>query len=159
MRIKLQILKLNLLLNLVVISLDLSAGEVSKAQSATTGITQPLSANYLIQYALGLVVVLVAVLSLVWILRRVGRLQSSAGGVLKTLGGLSLGARERVVLIQVGDAHLLLGVAPGRIETLYVLDHPQLNQSVLSSKKQPSKFAQRLSNEINRGVSTGGTTK
>jgi flagellar protein FliO/FliZ len=159
MRIEVQILKSSLLVNLLVISLDLSAKEVSQAQSATTGIIQPLSANYLIQFTLGLIVVLVAMLSLVWLLRRIGRIQSSAGGVLKTLGGLSLGARERVVLIQVGDAHLLLGVAPGRVETLYVLDQPQQDSSALSSKRRQSDFTQRLTKEISKDISTGSTTK
>jgi flagellar protein FliO/FliZ len=159
MHIDLQILKLAVLVNLLLISLNISAEEVTETQSAMTGITQPLSANYLIQFTLGLVIVLLAMLSLMWLLRRVGRFQSSAGGALKTLGGLSLGARERVVLIQVGDAHLLLGVAPGRVETLYVMDHAQQNQSTSSGKKQRNEFTQRLTNEIDKNISTGGTTK
>ena len=35
-----------------------------------------------------------------------------------------MGTRERVVLLQVGDKQLLVGVAPGSIKTLHVLETP-----------------------------------
>jgi flagellar protein FliO/FliZ len=35
-----------------------------------------------------------------------------------------MGARERLVLVQVGSTQLLLGVAPGRISLLHQLDEP-----------------------------------
>jgi flagellar protein FliO/FliZ len=105
------------------------------------------SAAYLLQFSLGLVVVLLAVLALAWLLRRVGRLQSSAGGGLRTLGGLSLGPRERAVLVQVGETQLLLGVAPGRVQTLHVLEHPMVADQ-RSGAPQPGVFAKRLASAL-----------
>ena len=78
MRIDLQIFKFYFLVNLMMISQGLSAKESDKAQSATTVIAQPLSTSYLLQFTLGLIVVLMAVFLLVWLLRRIGRFQSSA---------------------------------------------------------------------------------
>ena len=40
---------------------------------------------------------------------------------IQVLGGVSLGPRERAVLISVQGQRLLLGVAPGRVQTLHVL--------------------------------------
>ena len=72
--------------------------------------------------------VLSLIVSIAWLLKRTGRFQMAAGGGLRVLGGLSMGSRERVVLIQAGETQLLLGVAPGRVQTLHVLDQPlQLN--------------------------------
>jgi flagellar protein FliO/FliZ len=33
-----------------------------------------------------------------------------------------VGSRERVILLRAGDKHLLIGVAPGRVQTLHVFD-------------------------------------
>ncbi|MEG7523045.1 MAG: flagellar biosynthetic protein FliO [Chromatiales bacterium] len=41
------------------------------------------------------------------------------------LGGTSVGPRERVVVVKVDDIRLLLGVAPGRVQTLHVLDQSE----------------------------------
>jgi flagellar protein FliO/FliZ len=68
--------------------------------------------------------VLALIAGIAWVLKRTGRFQMGAGGGLRILGGLSMGARERVVLLQVGETQLLVGVAPGRLQTLHVLEHP-----------------------------------
>jgi flagellar protein FliO/FliZ len=43
-------------------------------------------------------------------------------GLVTLLGGVSVGPRERVVLLQVDDARLVVGVAPGQVRTLHVMD-------------------------------------
>jgi flagellar protein FliO/FliZ len=76
------------------------------------------------QLTLGMLMVLALIVGLAWVLKRSGRFQMAAGGGLRILGGLSMGARERVVLLQVGETQLLVGVAPGRVQTLHVLEQP-----------------------------------
>lgn len=114
-----------------------------------------MGAAYLLKFSLGLAVVLAAVLALAWLLRRVGRLQSSAGGALRTLGGLSLGPRERAVLVQVGETQLLLGVAPGHVKTLHVLERSiVVDQS--PDTPQPGVFAKRLASARRRASQQPG---
>jgi flagellar protein FliO/FliZ len=43
-------------------------------------------------------------------------------GRVNVLGGVSLGAREKAVLLTVEGRRLLVGVAPGQVSTLMVLD-------------------------------------
>jgi flagellar protein FliO/FliZ len=43
---------------------------------------------------------------------------------LSVLSTMSVGTRERLMLVQVGEAQLLLGVTPSRIDKLFVLDKP-----------------------------------
>jgi flagellar protein FliO/FliZ len=71
---------------------------------------------------MGLVVVVALILGLAWVLKKYGRLPVNNQVDMKILGGLSLGTRERAVLVQVEGRRLLLGVAPGRVATLHVLD-------------------------------------
>lgn len=71
-----------------------------------------------------LLLVVALILGLTWLLRRFQGLTGAGGAELKTITALAVGQRERVVLIQVGQTQLLLGVAPGRVQTLHVLEQP-----------------------------------
>jgi len=86
-------------------------------------VQDPLAMTNLWQLTLGMVAVLGLIVGISWLLKRSGRFQIAGGG-LRVLGGLSMGTRERVVLLQVGETQLLLGVAPGRVQTLHVLEQP-----------------------------------
>ena len=94
------------------------------AAETATSVQDPLAMTSLWQLTLGMVAVLGLIMGIAWLLKRSGRFQMGAGGGLRVLGGLSMGTRERVVLLQVGETQLLLGVAPGRVQTLHVLEQP-----------------------------------
>lgn len=57
----------------------------------------------------------------VWVMRKSGKITSVGKNRISVLSGLSLGMREKLVLIKVGDRQLLLGVTPGRISKLLEL--------------------------------------
>lgn len=46
------------------------------------------------------------------------------GQAIKTLATISLGLKEKVSLLQVGEQQLLVGITPHSIQTLLVLDEP-----------------------------------
>ena len=97
----------------------------------------------LFQVALGLLFVLGLIIALAWFFRRFGQSQYAVKGNFRVVGGVHLGTREKVVLLQVGNQQLLLGVAPGRVNTLHVLEEPlDLNTPTPISE---SAFAKRLS--------------
>lgn len=104
-------------------------GVVHAADTATNAnvpalAVEPLASGSLAKLGLGLFVVVVLIVGMAWVMRRMGGMPGTATGALRVLGGLSMGTRERVVLIQVGETQLLLGVAPGRVQTLHVLEQP-----------------------------------
>ncbi len=84
----------------------------------------PLSGTNIFQMVAGLLLVLLLVMVIAWMVRRIGGVSLTGGGVLSVIGGMSMGARERIVLLQVGEEQLLIGVSPGRIQKLHVLDKP-----------------------------------
>lgn len=72
--------------------------------------------------AVALVAVLLLILALAWLFKRFGsRLPLAGRGPVQVLGGVSLGTRERAVLLSVDGTRLLVGVAPGQVRTLHVL--------------------------------------
>jgi len=68
--------------------------------------------------ALLLVVGLILVLGK--LVRRVQNARAVNGATLQIKGGVQVGGKERVVWMQAGDQQLLIGVSPGRIQTLHV---------------------------------------
>ena len=81
----------------------------------------PLAGDHLLRITMGLVLVLLAIGVTAWLMRQFFRIQPGMHGQLRILSGVSMGPRERVVLLEVGETQLLVGVAPGRIQTLHVL--------------------------------------
>ncbi|WP_428603154.1 flagellar biosynthetic protein FliO [Sedimenticola sp.] len=102
----------------------------------------PLAGGVLLETAGGLLLILVLIFALGWLLRRFGRLPLASKGEIAVLSGVSLGPRERAVLLRVGDTRLLVGVAPGRVQTLHVLEKES------SGGKQTDLFSAQLESEI-----------
>jgi len=75
----------------------------------------------MLNMVMGLAVVIALILGLAWVLKKYGRLPSQNMVDMKVLGGLSLGTREKAILIEVENTRLLVGVTPGQIQTLHVL--------------------------------------
>jgi len=79
----------------------------------------------LFQGLLGLLIVLAALMLFFWFMRRFSPGQTGAQGVVKVVGGVMLGTREKLVVVEVGDTWLLLGVAAGQVNTLHTLPRPE----------------------------------
>ena len=113
---------------------------LAAADAATVNQVEPFSLVNMLNMVLGLVVVVALILGLAWVMKKYGRLPVNNQVQMKILGGLSLGTRERAVLVQVEGKRLLLGVAPGRVATLCELDadgkdfDEQLNQAMDQSQ-------------------------
>ncbi len=99
--------------------------------------SDPMSGDYLMQLILGLLVVVLCIVALAWFAKKMNRFNSIADDSLKIISGMSMGTRERIVLLQVGGEQLLLGVSPGRINTLHVLNSTVNDSVVKSSNKAP----------------------
>ncbi|MDB3936274.1 flagellar biosynthetic protein FliO [Granulosicoccus sp.] len=102
-----------------------------------------------------LALALLVVLSVFWLFARVMRqVQGFQGGVpqgLKVVSALSVGQRERVLVVQAGDTQLVIGVTSTQINTLHILDEP-LTQHM--PQAQQGDFKSKLSAALKRQVSS-----
>jgi flagellar protein FliO/FliZ len=73
---------------------------------------------------LALLLVLGVLLVLATLVRRARSWSVRGPRHLEVLADVTLGAKERAVLLRVGGMQLLLGVAPGRVSALHVLTQP-----------------------------------
>jgi flagellar protein FliO/FliZ len=73
----------------------------------------------MLQVIFGLALVLTAFALVAMLMRRFMPMQRSGAGVLRVVGAIMVGPRERVVLMEVGDTWLVLGVANGQVRALH----------------------------------------
>jgi flagellar protein FliO/FliZ len=78
-----------------------------------------------LRVTLAMVLVLGALLLSAWLARRMRGASGAAASGLQVLAQVSLGTRERAVLLRAGGRQLLVGVAPGSVRTLHVFDAAQ----------------------------------
>lgn len=90
----------------------------------------PSAAGSLLQVLFGLLVVVGLLGATLWIMKRMGSARLGAGTVIKIIGGVAVGNRERVLVLEVADQWLVIGVATGQVSTLATLprqDAPESN--------------------------------
>jgi flagellar protein FliO/FliZ len=111
------------------------------SETAQTLQSSPISAGNLIQTILALILVLFCIFLVAWLLKNSQRFHGAANGQLKVIASLSLGPRERLAVVQVGQQQLLLGITAQNIQALHELSEP-LQMDVSESNKP--EFAQKL---------------
>ncbi len=99
----------------------------------------------MLHWSMGLLVVLAIFFLCAWGVRKLSGVAVNGAEKMRVIGGLSLGMREKVILLQVGKKQLILGVTPGRIDTLHVLEGDDcLGRDEPPSIGMDSGFAQKL---------------
>ncbi|MGB5324661.1 MAG: flagellar biosynthetic protein FliO [Pseudomonadales bacterium] len=94
-------------------SLPLQAADTAAAVPAV------FEASTILKLLLSLGAIVLLIFALAWYARRLqGFTQGKQGALLQVLAATPVGARERVVLLRVGEEQVLLGVAAGRVEML-----------------------------------------
>lgn len=97
--------------------------------------------SQLLQLVLGLGLVVALIFGLAWLMRRVQRAGPAGNQVIELVGSRALGPRDRLVLVQVGNEQVLLGVSPGSITALHVMNEPV---KVPDTQNATPEFAKRL---------------
>ncbi|WP_026304831.1 MULTISPECIES: flagellar biosynthetic protein FliO [unclassified Thioalkalivibrio] len=132
--------------------------------AAVTGTLWPLTAlaeggsggaaAYLTQLIGGLVLVIGAIVVLGWILRRTQGGLNRGSQVIEIVAARSVGTRERLVLVQVGDEQVLVGVAPSGMRTLHTM-----RESVVAPVGETPDFSSALKRAVTRRAPPGSSER
>ena len=96
-----------------------------QASESRPGSELATTSSMLIQVTLGLLLVIGLMLALAWLAKRLRLVPgSSHHQALRVMAVLPLGNRERLVLVQLGEQQLLLGVTANQINCLHQLEKP-----------------------------------
>ncbi len=97
-----------------------NAAKIASSVGAGTAVPS-LGVGAVLQTIVGLAVVIGLVFGFAWLARRFGLQPGQRGGIVKTIGGTSLGGKERVAVVEIGDTWLVLGAAPGNVRLLHTM--------------------------------------
>lgn len=98
------------------------SAEVARGSAHVATADNPVSISYALQILVSFLVVIGLILALAWLMRRTGRFGSKNTRILKIVDSLSLGMREKIILVEVNDINIVVGIAPGHIRALHVFE-------------------------------------
>jgi flagellar protein FliO/FliZ len=126
-----------------------------KAQSMTQ-VVSPIGSGSIMDVLLGLAFIIILIFSLAWLFKKFGSGSLGLGGLIRVIAAMSLGGRDRIALISVGDKQLLLGISPGRIATLHVFDEPvDAETTVTKTSAGANGLSQDFASKL-QGMLSGG---
>ena len=85
--------------------------------------------DYLLQVIGSFVVVILLLIGVLVLLRRFNGVSSQMSGNMRVISSVGVGQRERVVLLQVGEEQILVGVGPGNVRKIHAFDEPVVEPS------------------------------
>lgn len=130
------------LLSLPTLALATGTPVVAPAEPAIS------AAGSLLQVFIGLVAVLLLIAGTAWVAKRLGVTQGGSSSLLHVVSSASVGTRERVVVVEVGESWLVVGVAPGSVNALMTLPRGEIQSA--ASPGLNSSFAARLNQMIEK---------
>lgn len=99
---------------LLLVSLPLS---LQAAESNAPGIP----AGTYLQATLALLLIIGLLLGATWAARKVSGGKMFGQGNMRVISGIAVGPKERIILVEVEDNWLVIGIVPGQIRTLHTL--------------------------------------
>ncbi|MEK1939226.1 MAG: flagellar biosynthetic protein FliO [Pseudomonas sp.] len=121
--------------------LPLMAQAAEPGKTIATPMAEGSMGGQLVQVLLGLLLVIGMIFVLAWLMRRVQQIGPRSGQVIKLVASQALGPRDRLLLVQVGNEQILLGLSAGRITPLHTLKEPV---HLPEAEAAAPEFAQRL---------------
>lgn len=99
----------------------------------------------------GLILVLAVIAGITWLLKRFALIPTTATGTLKVVAATGVGQRERVVVVEIDNTWLVLGVVPGRVNKLHTMDKPAPGTTDKTQNSPPTEaFAVQLNESIQK---------
>lgn len=138
---------------IILLAASTLAVAVDAVRPAYTPPPPAVSSGSIVQIIISLLLVLAAIVLVAFVLRRMNMGNQGAGNQLKVLSGIAIGQRERIVLVEIKDTWLVVGVGPGQIRTLHAMPKPEGGEAEIATpNSQPagnkSSFSSMLSSAL-----------
>ncbi|WP_110656024.1 flagellar biosynthetic protein FliO [Salinicola halimionae] len=103
--------------------------------------------------AISLLVVIAIILACAWLLKRIGPNRRAGTQHLRVVASTPVGQRERVVIVEVADRWLVLGVGGGQVTKLDTLDPPAAPTAGATTPPVAGSFASRFGQALKHNAS------
>jgi len=125
----------------------------ASAETVKPGYVPPapvISTESTLQMIGALLLVLAVIVGGTWLLKRFALLPTVASGVVKVVAAAGVGQRERVVVVEIDQTWLVLGVAPGRVNKLHTMDKPSSEPAAKTDHPPVETFAAQLNQSMEK---------
>jgi|GEM_PF-2963163 len=114
---------------------------------ANEPVSMPTASLSLLQVMFGLVIVIGLILCSGWLVRKLNP-SVTRGSLLRVVTAASVGQRERVVVVEINNNWLVLGVAPGQVNLLQTM--PKAAELPEETLRAAPKFVDKLKEATKR---------
>ena len=127
-------------------SLAFMPGVANAAEAASIS-----AAGSAVQVIFGLIMVLGVMMLIAWLFKRYAPGIGQDNSVARIVGGVSVGNRERVLVIEVADRWLVVGVSPSQVTSIANLEAGEANTAQRNQRSSATNpFAKWLTQSMNR---------
>ena len=113
--------------------------------------TAPSTGGGLLQTSLALLFVIGLMLGLAWLTKRFGPKNFGGGNSnVKLVGSLSVGTRERILVVEVGEQWIVVGASPGRMNALATMPRQESSEPVQPAALPGANFADWIKQTIDK---------
>lgn len=111
----------------------------------------PSTSGSLLQTALALLFVIGLMLGLAWLTKRFGPKSFGGGNSnVKLVGSLSVGTRERILVVEVGEQWIVVGASPGRMNALATMPRQESSEPLQTASVPSANFAEWFKQTIDK---------
>ena len=122
-----------------------SAMIADTTDKAVTTVAPVVGGSELLGMGLSMLIVVAAILVLGWFYSRSRLAGVGASDVINVVASRALGPKERLMVVEVADQQLLIGMTSTSVQTLHVFDTPI---SIAAAEPSSSGFAARLRSQL-----------
>ena len=123
----------------LIFSAVMVVGDQPSAWAAEAAVISPAVSLFKMMLGLGLVLAVMALIA--WGMKRLTPGKAGLQSVANIVGGVSVGSRERVVVIEVADRWLVVGIAPGQVSAIANLDKGSVHLAEANVSKSDAKVS------------------
>lgn len=124
-----------------IISLSLPLHATPLQGGSGVSVAAPIGGGDLLNMGISMLIVVGAVVALGWLYSRLRFNGGGAGNPINIVASRGLGPKERLLLVQIADQQLLIGLTASNVQTLHTFDKPVATEHAMSDA---SGFAERL---------------
>lgn len=127
----------------VLLSLAIATPILAFAEDVETpSLPAPVGSGDILSVGASLVLVIAAIVLCGWLYSRAQGLRIRGGGIINIIATQPLGPKERILLIEIADKQIVVGMTASQVSTLHVFDEPVLRQTPTANDS--GNFATRL---------------
>ncbi|GJM11625.1 MAG: hypothetical protein DHS20C12_00280 [Pseudohongiella sp.] len=124
--------------------------EIEEQPLRNAALSGGIQTDYIVQVLLSLLLVVGVIVLLSFLLKKMNLQTRSGSGAVRVLSVTSIGAKDKLLLVAVGEEQLLLGSSPGNVRKLHTLEKPIELSTTHAANKEEGNFLSVL-NSVRRG--------